>query len=115
MLGQMFSGPTWCSNSAWRMSLGGLLACTAEDERAAGVVDLVGEPFECLEAGGVDGGHVAQAQDDDVRERSAMSRDVIELFGAAEEERAVNAEDGDVVGNLAALKDVQRPSRCLRW
>ena len=43
---------------------GGLLACSAENKGAAGGVDFVGEALKGLEAGGVDGCHVAETQNE---------------------------------------------------
>src|SRR5258708_5936692 len=83
-----------------------LLAGTAEDQCAAGGVHLVGETLERLNTGGVEGGHVAQADDEDRRQRGKLFVDRVQLFRAAEEERTVDAEDGDVVWNLPVLQDV---------
>ena len=47
---------------------GGLAARTAKDQRAAGTFEPIAESFQGMQASGVDGSHVAQAQDDDRRE-----------------------------------------------
>src|ERR1700730_5547717 len=86
--------------------LGGLFAGTAEQKRAAGFVKLVGEIFYGTEAGGVDGGHVAQGQDDNGRQRVQRIENVCEFVGRSEEKWSVNAVDSRVLGNVLTLQDV---------
>src|SRR5689334_7132022 len=70
--------------------LGGLLAGAAEQQRAAGFVKLVGKIFDRTEAGGVDGSHVAEAQDDNGWQGVQRIENVGEFVGGAEEEWSVN-------------------------
>ncbi len=46
----------------------GLLPRAAQNQSPAGGVHGVGKIFESLQAGGVDGGHIAEAKDDDRRQ-----------------------------------------------
>jgi hypothetical protein len=85
----------------------GLVAGAAEEEGSAGFMEAGVELLEGVEAGGVEGGHVAQAEDDDVAEGVEVAGGFGQLFGGAEEEGAVDAEDADVGGNLFVLKDMR--------
>ncbi len=67
---------------------------------------LVGKIFDSAKAGGVDGGHIAQAQDDNGRQGFQRVENVGELVRGAEEKWPVNAEDRGVLGNVLALQDV---------
>src|SRR5579871_534645 len=69
------------------------LRATDEHGAAAGVY-FVREFLECGDTGGVDGGHVAEADDDDGRKRRYGVGDFGEFIGDAEEKRTVNAEGG---------------------
>ena len=60
--------------------LGGLLHGSAKDEGAAGVVKALGEGLDGVNAGGVDGGHIAEAQDDDGLEGVDVNGGLDELF-----------------------------------
>src|SRR5215471_20809447 len=86
--------------------LSGLLACAAEEQVTAGGMEAVREFADSSEAGGIDGSHVAKAENDNGRERLDVFRDFVELVGGAEEKRAVNAIDDSVVGDVLALKDM---------
>ena len=58
-------------------------------------------------AGGIDGGHITQSQNDDWRQRGQMIQDVGELIRGAEQEWAMNAIHRGVLGNVSALQDVR--------
>ena len=70
-----------------------MLHGSAEEEGAAGGAEAAGEGFESVDAGGVDGGHVAEAENDDGLELVEVGGGFEELFGGAEEEGAVDAEE----------------------
>ena len=106
MFGQMFSAPTCSWNSAWCISAGGLLRRAAQDQLPAAAVEPVREILERAQTGGVDRRHVPQSHDHDRRELVDVIGDTRDLVGRAEQERPVDAEDGDVVGNLLVLQDV---------
>ena len=80
----------------------------AQDQLPPGAVELVGEILERAQAGRVDRGHVAQPDDDDRLEVVDVVDDVRNLVGGAEQERSVDAEDGDVRRNVLVLQDVRR-------
>src|SRR4029077_1729235 len=84
----------------------GLLAGAAEQERAAGFVKLVGKIFDGAETGGVNRGHVAQAQDDNGRQGAQRIENFGEFVSSAEKKWPVNAEDRGVLGNVFALQDM---------
>src|SRR6266404_8374665 len=86
--------------------LGGLFARAAKQQGTAGFVKLIGKIFDCAQAGGVDGGHVAQSQDDNGRQGIQRIENISELVRGAEEKRAMNAEDSDVIGKVLTLQDV---------
>ena len=88
--------------------LGGLLHGTAEDQGAAGVVQALGEGLDGVDAGGVDGGHVAEAQDDDGLEGVDVDGGFDELFCGSPQKRTVDAEQRDVGRNDAALEHVRQ-------
>ena len=62
------------------------------------------EGLDGVSAGGIDGRHVAQAEDDDRREGLDVCGCVDQLFGGAEEEWAVDAQQRNVGRNDAALQ-----------
>jgi hypothetical protein len=85
---------------------GGLFAGAAEDEAAACRVHSIGQVFESLQAGGVDGRHVSETQHNDGREfRDALDQ-FVDFIGGAKKKRAVDAEDGHVGRDLFVLKDM---------
>ncbi len=63
--------------------LGGLGASAAADEGAAGGVKFVGEILEGEQAGGVDGGHVAETEDDHRRQVVKVVSNVGKRVGRA--------------------------------
>ena len=69
----------------------------APDTRNTRLVDRTacGEVLDGAQAGGVDRRHVAQAQDHDRRQAVEPIAHDVQLVGAAEQERAGDAEDGD--------------------
>ena len=79
---------------------------SAEEEGAAGRAEAAGEGLERVDAGGVDGSHVAEAQDDDGLELVEVGGGFEKLFGGAEEEGAVDAEERDVGRDDLALEVV---------
>ena len=70
--------------------------------------EALGEGLDGVNAGGVDGGHVAQAQDDDRLEGFDVDGGFDQLLRGAEEERAVDAQERDVGRNDAALQRVRQ-------
>src|SRR5215470_5792701 len=86
--------------------LSGLLACAAEEKVAARGMEAVSEFADGSETCGVDGGHVAEAKNDDGRKAVDIVRNLVELIGCPEEKWAVHAINDSVVGNVFALKDV---------
>src|SRR6266851_6438077 len=86
--------------------LRGLFAGAAEDQRPFAGVQLLGDVFQGEEAGSVEGGHVAKAQDHDRRQLVQVLGDDGDFVCRAEQERAVDAEDGGVVGNVFVLENV---------
>ncbi len=62
-----------------------------------------------MDTGGVDGGHVAQAQNHNRREGFEICRSFHELFGSPEEKRAVDAQKRDVGRDDAPLQHVGQP------
>jgi hypothetical protein len=111
------SGPrpsklAWSSRArdraAWTVDdVAGLVARSAEEEGAAGLVQASVELLKGVDAGGVEGGHIAEAEDDDIAEGVQIAGGFGELFCRAEEERSVDAEDADVGGNLFVLKNMR--------
>ena len=86
--------------------LRGLLHRSAEQERAARGVKASGECLDGVNAGGVDGRHVAQAQNDDGREGFKVGRCLDKFLCSSEEKRAVDAEQRDIGRQDAALEGV---------
>jgi hypothetical protein len=86
-----------------------LLPGAAQRQRPPGVVQGVGELLDRVQPGAVDRRHVAQAQDDDRRQRVDMIDDQPQLVGRPEEKRSVNAEDLHVGRNGLVLEDVHVP------
>src|SRR3954469_20367261 len=86
--------------------LGWLFASATQDECASGFLQCVRDVLECLEAGGVNGGHVAQPQNDDRWQVFQLILDNRDLLGSAEQEWAMDAEDAEVVWNGLVLQDV---------
>src|SRR5258708_5602044 len=62
-------------------NLAGLGASAAEQESTAGFAQTIGEDFDGVEAGGVDGGHVAEAEDDYRGELVDMVGGIDEFIG----------------------------------
>src|SRR5258708_19942466 len=69
-------------------------------------VKVGGKVLDGAEASGVDGGDIAQGQDDNGRQGLQRIENVGELVRGAEEKRPVNAEDRGVIRNVLALQDV---------
>ena len=86
----------------------GLLHCATKDQGAAGVMEALGKCLDGVDAGGVDGGHVAETQDDDGFEGFKIDGGFDELFCSSPQKRTVNAEHRDVGRNDAALERVGR-------
>lgn len=61
-----------------------LLTRAAQDQRAFSSVELLGDLFEREQARGVDGGHIAQANDDDRGKLMHFPRDGRNLVGGTE-------------------------------
>ena len=86
--------------------LRGLFPCSTKQQRAPGLVQRVREIANGAEASGVNGGHVAQTQNNDGRQLVERVQDIGKLIGCAEEERPVNAVNNRVVWDVLALKHV---------
>ena len=71
-------------------------------------MQALGEGLDGVNAGGVDGGHVAQAQNDDRLEGFDIRGGFNQLFRGAEEKRAVDAQQRDVGRNDASLQRVRQ-------
>src|ERR1700681_4419678 len=84
----------------------GLLAGPAEDQGALAGVQGLGDFFQSEDAGGIEGGHVAQAQDDHRRQLVQVLGDDGKFVGGAEQERSVDAEDGGIVRDVFVLENV---------
>ena len=96
-------------NSAACITADGCSRAPHRTSVAAGGAELVGQILERPESCGVDGGHVAQAHDDDRRQLVDVVRDVRHLVGHAEQERAVDPEHGHVRRDRLVLQDVDAP------
>ena len=86
--------------------LRGLFPRAAEQKRTAGLVKLIGKIFYGAEARGIDGRHIAQAEDDDGRQRVQRIDDLRKFIGGSEEKWPVDAKNGRVLRNVLALQDV---------
>ncbi len=99
-----------CADMLFKFGLmhqaGGLLARSAQNEAAAGVVHRIRQLFEGLQSGGVDGRHVAQSQHNDGRQRRNLADHFFDLIGGAKKKWSVDAEDGHVRRNFLVLQDV---------
>ena len=87
-----------------------LFSRATEKQRAARVVHLIGEIANSAETGGINGGHIAQPENDDRRQRGQVIQNVGELIRGAEQKGPVNAIHGGVLRNVLPLQDVSRPS-----
>src|SRR5580704_9018422 len=85
--------------------LGGLFARATEQERPAGGVQRVGQVADGAKTGGVDGRHVAEAQDYDGRQGIDLAENFREFVGCAEQEWSVDAEDRCVRRDVFSLQD----------
>ena len=85
---------------------GGLFTRAAEDQAAAGGMHGIGQLFESLQAGSVDGRHVAETQHEDGRQLRKSLDHLVNLIGSAKKKRSVDAEDGHVRRNFLVLQDV---------
>ncbi len=83
-----------------------LFPCAAKNEGSASAVDRVGEGFEGLQASGVNGGHISQAQNHDGWQIANARNDFFDFVGGSEEKRAVDPEDGDIRRNFLVLQNV---------
>src|SRR6185437_1462236 len=86
--------------------LGGLWRSAAQDQSPAGSMDAIGQIFQSANSGGVNRGHVAQANDDDGGQLRNALYQFIHLVGGAKQEWPVDAENGDVRRNFLVLQDV---------
>src|ERR1700730_4036805 len=84
----------------------GLIAGGAEDQGALAGVQGLGDFFQGEEAGGVEGGHVAQAQDNHRRQLVQVLGHDRNFVSGAEQERSVDAEDGGVARDVFVLENV---------
>ena len=105
MLGMMFSRPRDRGSVAVAIALK-----AAPWLRTGGSATRLGkafcERFDGVNAGGIDGGHIAQADDNYRLEGFDVGCGFDQFFCCAEEERAMDAQDGDVRRNDAALRRV---------
>ena len=104
MLGMMFSRPTWSRKRGRCSSFDGCSMAPQSRSVRPDSVQALGECLDGVNAGGVDGRHIAQAQNDDRLKGFDVGGGLDQLLGGAEEERAVNAQQRDVGRNDAALQ-----------
>ena len=79
---QMFSAPTWRSNSALRISRARLVQRSAENEGCGPMpCSLSAKVLEGVQTRGVDGGHVPQPQNDDRRQLRDFRLNLFQLVG----------------------------------
>jgi hypothetical protein len=86
-----------------------LFRCAAEDQGAPAPVQSVRQLLEGPQPGGVDGGHVAQAHDDDRRECIGVIENAPDLVARSEQKGSMDAKHADVVGEMPALEAVDPP------
>src|SRR5207249_96840 len=86
--------------------LRGLLARTAEKQRASRGVQRVREIANSAQACGVNRGHVAQTKDNNGRQLVEGMQNVRELIGCAKKEWPMNTVNNRVVRNVLSLKDM---------
>ena len=86
-----------------------LIARATHEEHLAGFVQTLREAFKSVDAGGVERGHVAEAENDDVTKLAEVVGGFGKLLRGSEEEGPVDAEDGDVGWDVLVLKDVSLP------
>jgi len=105
MLAQsVLSRPTCLTNPGWRMSWAGCWRAPQKTSERPEAWISSARRSRAWRPVGVDGGGVAQANDDYGGQRGELLTDFVELLRAAEEEGAVDAEDGDKVGDELALE-----------
>ena len=85
---------------------GGLLHCAAEQQRSAGFMQSFCKSLDSVNAGGVDGRHVAQAQNDHRCKCFEVDGRFDQLLCGAEKKRPVNAKQRHVRRKDAALQHV---------
>ena len=84
-----------------------LFARTAQDESSAGAVHHVRKFFQGLQSGGVDCGHIPQAQNHDRRQFLDLREDFFNLVGRTEKKWPVNAENRHLGWDFLVLQDVR--------
>src|SRR5256885_7734709 len=80
-----------------------LFPCAAKKQSPAGGLNFVGKIADSTEARGVDGSHIAQAQDHDWRQIAHDTQNFIKLICRAEEKWSVHAKHGGVRWDIFAL------------
>jgi hypothetical protein len=86
-----------------------LFSRSTKNELPTGFVHPVGKILQCLQAGGIDGGHIAESENNDGRQMGQTIDHHIDLVGCAKQERAVDPEDADVSRNFFVLQDMNVP------
>ena len=83
-----------------------LFASTAQEKLPPGGMNAVGEFSNRAEARGINGGHVAQTQNDHGRQPVQVFQNVGEFVGGAKQERSMYANHHRIVGDVLALQDM---------
>jgi hypothetical protein len=78
-------------------------------------MQLFGDFFQSKQSGGIGGRPVAKAQDHDRRQLVQVFGDDGDLVRRTEQERAVDAEDSDVVGDVFVLENMHATIRKQAW
>ena len=73
-----------------------LIPHPAHEQWAPAPMQRVGQAFDRMQSGGIDGGHLAEPQDDHLGSGDVLLQ-VEQLIAAAEQERSVGAIDGDTL------------------
>src|SRR5262249_21617930 len=86
--------------------LGGLLACSTEQQSASRGSEMLRQFLQCMEPSAVDCGHVAQAQDHDRRQCRDILSYFSDLLSSSKEKWTMDTKDLYVFRNLFVLQDV---------
>ena len=86
-----------------------LFPCPTKNELSSGFVHAVGKILQRLQAGGIDGCHIAESKNNDRRQIGQTIYDRIDFVGCAKQEGAMDSEDADVSRNFLVLQDMNMP------
>src|ERR1700728_1881838 len=70
-------------------------------------MEAIGELLEGVQAGGVEGSHIAQAEDHNTGKSDEVFGSFLEFLRCSEEKRSVNTEDGDIGRDFFVLQDMR--------